>query len=247
MDTVYYLLHSTDKYNENWTELKTSKIEDYEDQFPGVYFTLVTADNIQTERFYSGNYFLLFSKKLLEQKNYHMNLKDYNGYISENNTYFPWNLQEGIAKLNQLAKAKKSTTNEIVFHDPIPMSYCCAIIKSFPTISISKTQLLPTVAIENEVEPDTTKEPFFCYPLEKNYTGMGALPESSRDFFVKMANTCHVDSQLSTDEIIEKIKEKIPYLYSHRTEQHLEALKTSRQRTSKPSVVRSKKTRKTRK
>jgi hypothetical protein len=55
------------------------------------------------------------------------------------------------------------------------------------------------------------KEPFFCYPLERNYTGINPLPESSREFFVRMAKMCEVNYSLSTDEIISVIKKRLPY------------------------------------
>jgi len=218
MDTIYYLVHITDKYNPEWKELKTSKIEDFEDQFPGVYLSLITKDNITTNKLYFGKYILIFSKKLLEQKNYHINLRDYNGFISENNTYFPWNLDKAVQKLNE--------TNEVIFHDPIPMNYLCAVINLLsPLISINT--ILPHIQIENEIEPDMTKEPFYCFPLEKNYTGIDPLPESSRDFFVNMAKNCNVNINLPTNEIINKIKEKIPYLYKNRNKQQINILKMS--------------------
>ena len=84
--------------------------------------------------------------------------------------------------------------------------------------------MLPNISIENDVEPDMTKEPFYCYPLEKNYSGRDPLSESSREFYVKMAKTCNVDIRLTTDEIINKIKLKIPYLYANRNKQQLKLL-----------------------
>lgn len=37
---------------------------------------------------------------LLLQQNYHINLRDYNGNISEKNTYFPWNLEDAVHQIN---------------------------------------------------------------------------------------------------------------------------------------------------
>ena len=34
MEDIYYLIHSTDNYDE-WPELKTSNVENWDDQFPG--------------------------------------------------------------------------------------------------------------------------------------------------------------------------------------------------------------------
>jgi len=224
MNDIYYLIHTTNKYNEEWKELRTSPIEDYEDQFPGVYFTLITKDNIHKEKLYPGNkQILIFSKRLLEQKNYHINLRDYNGYISENNTYFPWNLDAAVKKISEDANIN---SNEVVFHDPIPMKYLCVAIKKLSS-NISNNNLLPNVPIQNEVEPDLSKEPFYCYPLEKNYTGMNPLSESSSEFFMKMAKMCGVDNQLPTNEIINQISQKIPDLYMNRNKQQIDMLKTT--------------------
>ena len=42
---IYYLVHVTDRYNCNWNELVPSPMSEY--QFPGVYFTLITKENIK--------------------------------------------------------------------------------------------------------------------------------------------------------------------------------------------------------
>jgi hypothetical protein len=192
-DEILYLVHMTSRYTREWKELKTSRIEEYEHQFPGVYFTLVTKHNLHEIDLYPGNDCLVFSRRLLEQKNYHVNLRDYNGFITEKNTLYPWNLNDAVI----------GPTNEIVFHHPVPLSYMCMVLDGCD---------LPVTPVENEVEPDMSKEPFHCYPLERNYTGVDPLPESSRDFFIKMAQMCNVDCNLSTDEIIDKIKKKIQAL-----------------------------------
>jgi hypothetical protein len=244
MENILYLLHTTNKYTEDWTELRQSKIEDYEDQFPGVYLTIITKENIHSVNLYPGldnKQLLIFSKKLLEQHNYHINVRDYNGYISENNTYFPWNLNDAIRKINK--SKHKHIGHEIVFHDPIPIQYMCLMIHNLSTVP--NNLLLPMVPIENEFEPDTTKEPFYCYPLEKNYTGVDPFPESSRDFFVKMAMTCNVNPKLPTDEIIQEIKKNIPFLYSHRDQQKINVLKDEPCRSSKCTISGGKSKRKT--
>lgn len=224
MDDIYYLVHATTHYNTKWKNLKTSSVSDYEHQFPGVYFSLITKDNIDKEELYPDTtQFLIFSKRLLEQKNYHINLKDYNGYISEKNTYYPWNLSEVVKKIKD--QNETSSHNEVIFHDHVPMHYMCALIRK--TSSTRATNLLlPHLAIENEVEPDMTKQPFYCYPLEKNYTGIDPLPESSRQFFEKMAQVCNVDDSQSTDEIIAEIKNKIPELHADRSKQQLQLFRS---------------------
>jgi hypothetical protein len=188
-DGALYLVHKTNKYNKKtWSELKTYGNEH---QFPGVYFSLVTKQNIHEIELYPGTNCLIFSRRLLEQKNYHLNLRDYNGFITETNTCYPWNMNDAVI----------GPTNEVVFHHPVPLSYLCLVLGCGDP--------LPQYPIENETVPDMTKEPFFCYPLERNYTGINPLPESSREFFVRMAKMCDVDSSLSTDEIIRVIKKKL--------------------------------------
>ena len=219
MNDVYYLVHVTKNYSEEWSELKPSSLNDYKDQYPGVYFSIVTKKNINKIQLFPGKQILLFSKKLLEQKNYHINIKDYNGIISEKNTYYPWNLNEALKKIGD--------SNEIIFHDPIPMKYLCvAILKSNISYDIELTnkKLLPRVSLYSKEPPNTEILPFLCYPLENNYTGINPLPKSSRRFFIKMAKLCGIDPKLKTSEIINKIEKKIPTLYKNRSKQHLEYL-----------------------
>lgn len=64
-------------------------------------------------------------------------------------------------------------------------------------------------------------------PSRKNYTGIDPFPESSRDFFVKMARVGYVNINLPNNDIIKEIKKKIPYLYANRQEQQIEILKTN--------------------
>ena len=65
-----------------------------------------------------------------------------------------------------------------------------------------------------------TKDPFYCYPFEKNYDGV-PLKESSRSFFQTMAKTCGVQPSLSTPDIINEIKKRLHYLHANREKQHL--------------------------
>jgi hypothetical protein len=201
MGDALYLVHMTNRYTRDWKELNRS--EDYENQFPGVYFTLVTKSNLSNIDLYPGNDCLVFSRKLLKQKNYHVNIRDYNGFITEINTLYPGDLSTSLLQVGPM--------NEVVFHHPVPLSYLCMVLDGCDVGD------LPVTPIENEVEPDMTKEPFHCYPLERNYTGVDPLPESSRDFFLKMAQMCNVDCNLSTDEIITRIKDTIPVLFALKT------------------------------
>ena len=55
-----------------------------------MYLSIITKDNINKEYIFPGKYIIILSKKLLLQQNYHMNLTDYNGIVSEKNTFFPF-------------------------------------------------------------------------------------------------------------------------------------------------------------
>ena len=185
MDDILYLVHCTAKKYETWDELKPSEMDIY--QYPGVYFSLITKYNINRELLYGSKNTLIFSKKLLEQQNYHINIYDNNGHINEYNTYYPWNLDKVVTKIKSL---EKNFMNEVIFHDPVPMKYLCASLieynissKAFENIPIYKFNniLLPQYAIFNDEEPDMTKIPFYCYPYEMNYTGgINQQPLSSK-------------------------------------------------------------------
>ena len=224
MDDILYLVHTTYYFDNNWKELKTSSINDVNHQFPGVYLTLITKKNTNKEELYDYNEILIFSKKLLEQENYHINIRDYNGYINEKNTYFPWELDKAIKKINKGNKYKIG--NEIIFHDPIPLKYLCMKIniKSINN-NIPKNKLLPNIEIYNDEPADKTKIPFYCVPLEENYTGIGKYKLSSKKFYEKMAILCNINKNQSKEKIIEEIKNKMIELYNNREKQKLKKFK----------------------
>lgn len=226
MEEIYYLVHTTNNPDcINWSELKTSKFNT-DDQFPGVYLSIITKDNINNEHIYpGGKYILIFSKKLLLQNNYHINITDYNGIISEKNTYFPWNLDKFISN----SKNSPTPSNEVVFHDNIPMKYCCNIIGIFLNNSnIKKNNFLPKISIENEETPDMSKNPFYCYPFEDIYTGNNVLPRSSNKWYEMISKVCKVNTDKVNDtpeNIIKKIRYNAYELYNKRDEQNINLLK----------------------
>ena len=75
-DDILYLVHITSKkYKDEdgnliWKELKTRGI----DQHTGCYFSLITKYNRLTEKLFPGTDCLLFSRNLLKQINYHINI-----------------------------------------------------------------------------------------------------------------------------------------------------------------------------
>jgi hypothetical protein len=233
MKNIYYLIHTTNYYNKDWTELQTSSIDNWQDQFPGAYLTLITKDNIDSERLFTGKYVLIFSYELLNQKNYHINIRDYNGLITEKNTYYPWNLNKAVEEIKNSTSTCRC--NEVVFHDPISMKYLCKVIKRPSLLDLSDEEyekhfsnpnsFLPKEPIKNIIKPDMSKEPFYCYPLEDDYSGIEPEPPGSDDFFKTMAKVCNIDKKIDKKKIIEEIKKKIPDLYSNRKEQNIQALK----------------------
>ena len=212
MDNILYLIHSVDNpFNiNNLTELIPSKLENAHQQFPGVFFTLITKNNINTEPLYSHDNILIFSKKLLEQKNFHINIRDYNGWINETNTYFSWELDKAVNIINNF---HNSIGNEVVFHDSISMKYLCSYIKSG-----SNKNLPYNIDSINIHEPDMSKIPFYCIPFENNYNGIDKLKISSREFYIKMAKMCLIEEtdEKTIDEIIELIKINIHKFYKNR-------------------------------
>jgi hypothetical protein len=228
MEDIYYLVHATNKPDcVNWKELRTGEFNT-NDQFPGVYFSIITKDNIDTEKIFSQKYAMIFSKKLLQQKNYHINYRDCNGIITENNTYYSWNINDFSLKTKQQNDDKTEKMNEVVFHDNIDMKYCCAIIGILKKdIGIIKmNDILPRKVIENKEEPDMSKNPFLCYPFEDIYTGDVPLPKSSKEWFKTMAKVCKIDTNDNDTEedIIKKIKDKSEELYLNRNNQDIKLL-----------------------
>ena len=202
MDDILYLVHNTYGYNNEWKELETAPFKASEHHFPGVYFTLITKDNLKTEDLYG-----------------------YQGDI----LIFSWNLDKAVKKIKQESKKGYDIGNEVVFHDNIPMKYLCLVInlKSIDLTIADKYKcklsniILPHYEIYNNEEADKTKIPFYCLPFEENYTGIGKYKISSEKFYKKMAILCNVNQQQSRKKIIEDIKNKMNELYNNREKQKL--------------------------
>lgn len=211
--------------------------------FPGVYFSLITKDNVENEILYQGRYVWLFSCELLKQKNYHINLRDHHGILSENNTFYPWNIEKVIERIKlqktnqtqrhlQLKQTKQGKDdymfmNEVVFHDPISMKYNVGCIDTYSLEYHQKynNRFLPREKLTNQALPDLEKLPFLVYPFEEEYRGIYPPRESSLNWFQKMAEVCNINPEdMTREEILEKIKERMDDLRQHREKQNLSIL-----------------------
>lgn len=229
MEDIYYLIHATNNPDcHSWNELKKSDFNT-DDQFPGIYMSVITKYNIESESIYPGKYLMIFSKILLGQQNYHINAKDYNGIITEKNTYYPWNLSKFLNCRD------KSSMNEIIFHDNIDIKYCHKIID---TTGLEYKSLLPKISLdfsERELLPDISALPFYCYPFQTIYTGINPLPQSSKEWYIMMSKMADIKIDDSNniddirddirDYIRDKIREKAEYLYINRDKQKIIYLK----------------------
>jgi hypothetical protein len=228
-DDILYLVHVTSrKYKDAngnliWTEIKATGTDG--DQHPGSYFTLITKDNRLTEELFPATECLIFSRNLLKQHNYHINMCDNNGFITEDNTFFPWDLHRAVEHIRQNAvlpedadRVNYHRMNEVVFHDPVGMEYLCLDMPR----KFYSNDYLPDYPIENEVNPNKSLLPFYCFSKKEEnnrYT-------SSLEFFKKIADFCNVDNTLSKNEIIEKIIEKAPFIYQNRHLQNIDMIRT---------------------
>jgi hypothetical protein len=156
-EDILYLVHITkERYKDEdgnliWREIKIN--DDNSNQYPAAYFTLITKDNRLTENLYYGKNCLIFSRNLLKQLNYHINVNDNNGFITKGNTFFPWNLKEAVEKISENSQLPESEDginyhrmNEVMFHNAVPMEYLCMELlnkgnKFLPDYSIEKIQI----------------------------------------------------------------------------------------------------------
>ena len=226
-DTILYLVHVSDRDPSTYTELPVST--DLENQFPGAYFSLITKANRLTEELYPGKYCMLFSTELLKQQNYHINIRDYNGIITEANTFFPWSLRKAVQRI----RASSVHMNEVVFHDPVPLTYLCTVL----TDVINSD--LPSTHCVGDQAPDLTKLPFYAYPFEHIYTGSNPVDPSSMLFFRRMARLAKINPIPATKQaIVRAITRKLPSLLAHRKDQDLSVLQTRRRSTRRRSIRR---------
>lgn len=118
-ESALYLVHYTPSNPEHWTELIRGASD-------GVFLTLVTDKNVDSVRTFSGMYRILLPLNFLTLPNYYINLADQYGTLDQVNTYFPWQLADAVAKINEEATLLRKlpltdTFNEVVFPDSLQL------------------------------------------------------------------------------------------------------------------------------
>jgi len=237
--TSYYLLHATDEDYTKFDKLLHSgtSVDELKDQFPGVFFSLITSENIETEVLFAKKYNLLFSLDLLKQRNFHINIRDMNGIINENNTFFYWQVNEALQKISEDVEVKKKLTNtinnrtmnEVVFHDSIDMRHLCKVVTN--NMDGNVKHKLPREQLYSNFDINTTLLPFYCYYNEHLYTGYNPPQKSSQKWIDKMHMVCNInihknfDAYNEYDEFIYYTRSQ--YLYYNRREQKLSMLTNS--------------------
>lgn len=114
--------------NRNTNFYDSIPLNHFTHEFPGVCMKLCIEDIIK-EYPCMDVIELLFGVELLDQHNYHINLYDNKGYISENLTYSKFNIDKlpDISKLYDNNYDMESHYNEIVFHDKISIKLLTGI------------------------------------------------------------------------------------------------------------------------
>ena len=59
--------------------------------------------------------------------------------------------------------------NEVIFHDPVPMEYCCMEIdrSGLSCLLEPGNDFLPDYPIDNHIQPNKNLLPFYCCKREK--------------------------------------------------------------------------------
>lgn len=122
-DSALYLVHYTLSNPETWTERQLKR-----GTTGGVFLTLVTKQNVDKLRTFAGHYRIFLPVNFLTLPNYYINLADQFGTMDQVTTYFPWQLQEAVAKIDEQATMFKKVTsmyletfNEVVFPDSLQL------------------------------------------------------------------------------------------------------------------------------
>lgn len=229
LDDVLYLVHVTNSNPNEWTNKKLKAadflIQDESesvriDQFPGVFLSIVTRQNESDPGLYpGGNYKMYFSKNLLKQNNFHINMGDFQGIVAQNMTYYPWQLSTALNSIKRFAEEKTQEDTEfkmkfqivegknsveVVFHDDVLFDSLFKI----EVLDDNDTTTPPKIIYENpsalNFREDVTKLPFFVFPFEKYYESLelyeNKIPRSDLSFFRAMGRLANLEIK-DTDTI----------------------------------------------
>jgi hypothetical protein len=253
LDDVLYLVHVTGTNPMEWSDKKLKAAEflmspdyPYVDQFPGVFLSIVTKQNeLNTSSFPGGNYKLYFSKNLLKQNNFHINLGDFQGFIGQNMTYYPWQLSTALESIKRFAEEKTDedrefkerykilgeTSVELVFHDDILFDSLFKIenIDKNGDQTFEVETIYSNPSALSDFKPDLTKIPFFVFPFEKYYGSAelyeGKIPASDLSFFRAMGRLANlvINDTDTIDSIVDQlINGGSETMYNNRSLQNLD-------------------------
>ena len=209
--------------------------------FPGIYMEYITDTNISKPLLIGEGVWFVFSKKLLEQKNYHCNIIDNNGYISENLTYFNFNLDK-MPKQSDVIKFYKDIYgsfpgNEIIFHDKISLSALCEIWVTtkkqynelfsklppkYGNLIKIKRKYPRKVNCPKNIEIDTKSLPFFISldfkksGYYKAYYPYKTKTKSSKSFIKKIAKIAGISDNDINKYDLSNPKKLNDYLVKHK-------------------------------
>lgn len=218
-----------------WTEDK------YKSEFPGIFMSYITKNDVRKFVKYIGEIILVFSNKLLNQKNYHCNIIDNNGYISEDLTYFNFNIDKMPKQKDVVDFYKKIYKsypgNEIVFHDKIQMTSLCEIwvrnkekynklIEHIPKKYIDLVKIRRkypnSVKCPNKIQIDTKSLPFLLQldfikdSYYKAYYPYENKTKSSILYYIKMCYLANLSDEEITKYDLTNPKNLDKYLVKHK-------------------------------
>jgi hypothetical protein len=138
--------------NKSFTQVssETTSRQITNEEFPGVFASLLLRQNIGYE--YNvvddSNIYLIFSKVLLKQKNYHLRSSDNNGILDED-AYGREYIDTAIKAMKKKLKSGGEhytymlSDNEIVFHNPISLAALQAIVATNDEVYTKLKKTLP--------------------------------------------------------------------------------------------------------
>ena len=191
--------------------MRTPPVMNASGDFPGVYTTLITKDNLATVNTFHpprNSYILIFALDLLKQRNWHINFQDMFGRLGEHTTYFPWE-QDAIAAHIALTQEPGVTVtgrsfNEVVFHDGFRVRPFLRHVIPIPSgTTQNTTHLLFSSLGRQEIQPGgvmaelDSSLPLYCYPPSPPYSKdyheqHNKFPPSSSEWRQRMYDTCQL-------------------------------------------------------